>query len=74
MAYVESRVVNIELLLDGYEETTTHPMEYIIEEPESPTHIVPYVGPPPPPEPVFRYSVRGVHFTPLDLSDDDFFM
>ena len=73
MAYVESRVVNIELLPDGYEGTTTHPMEYIIEEPESPTHIVPYAGPPPP-EPIFRYSVSGVHFTPLDLSDNDFFI
>ena len=74
VAYVESHAVSIELLPEGYEETSTHPMEYIVEEPESLTHIVPYVGPPPPPEPMFQYSVRGVQFTPLDLSDDDISM
>ena len=73
VAYVESYVVDIELLPDGYEETTTYPVEYIVEEPESPTHIVPFVEPPPP-EPIFCYSVRGVQFTPLDFNDDDFFM
>ena len=64
--YERSYVVSIELLPEGYEDTSAQPMEYIMEEPETPTSIVPYVGPPPLSEPDFLYSIRGVQFTSLD--------
>ena len=67
--YVRSIVTRVEILPDEYIGTSTHPVEYIVELPQTPTAIVPYVAPPPPPlEPVFQYYIRGVHFTPLDTS------
>ena len=65
---VRSVVSGVEILPDEYIGTSTHPVEYVVEEPQTPTSIVPYVAPPlpPPHEPIFQYSVRGVHFTPLD--------
>jgi len=67
--YVRSIVVDVEILPDEYIGTSTHPVEYVVEEPQTPTSIVPYVAPsPPPPKRVFQYYIRGVHFTPLDTS------